>query len=145
MAHLRRQIREGVATALAATGYPTFSSRVDPLEITDLPAFVVYTRSERSQQLKITGNQVLDRTVTILVESYARELQDVDDVIDDICVQIEVALANPVSALAGIAQNITLTATEIEMTGTSEKPLAKATLTFDVQYFAAENAPDVAL
>ena len=44
-----------------------------------------------------------------------------------------------------VAKTITLVATDIEMQGTSSRPVGQAAMTYEVVYAAAENSPDVGL
>ena len=55
--HLRQQIRERIGTTLtglSTTGSNVFQSRVYPLEDTNLPALVIYTKSEESIPVSYT-------------------------------------------------------------------------------------------
>jgi hypothetical protein len=70
---------------------------------------------------------------------------DIDDRVDAIAAEIEVALAWPVTALAGVCKLLTLKGMEIEMLGTADKPIARGKITYEAEYYTAENAPDVAL
>lgn len=145
--HLRRQIREAVATAvtgLATTGSRVFQSRVYPLQDSEFPALLVYTLGEVVGQGSMPAPRWQERTVRLQVLAVARADADVDDTLDQICKEVEVALAMPCAALAGIAQMITLVSTDIEMQGTDAQPVGQAALTYEVLYMAAENAPDVA-
>lgn len=144
--HLRQSIRGAIGaalTGLATTGANVFVSRVYPLQAAELPGLRVYAESESVEPATILN--WLERVVTIKVEAIAKSTLDWHDTIDTICAEVEVALANPVATLDGIAESVTLTGTTIEMSGTTEQPVGMATMTFAVMYFAAENAPDVAV
>lgn len=146
--HLRRQIREGVATAitgLTTTGAHVSQSRVYPLADADLPALCVYSERESSEPTTIHSPRVMDRKVEVIVEGVVKAVTDFDDMLDQIAKEVEIALAYPVAALAGIAKLVTLTATEIGYAGTAERPVGRVRMTYEIEYFAAENAPDVAL
>jgi len=149
-AHTRQQVREAIGTALTGlttTGSRVFQSRAYPLETTDLPGLLIHTRSESSSASTIHGPSVIDRTLRIEVVAVAQATADLDDTLDTICKEVEIALANPVSGLLAISVGMTvaLTGTEIELSVEAEQPLGKATLSYEVEYFTAENAPDVAL
>jgi hypothetical protein len=45
----------------------------------------------------------------------------------------------------GLAKDIFLTSTDIQLSGEGDQPIGIVTMTFDVQYRTANNAPDVAL
>jgi hypothetical protein len=145
--HVRRQIREAVATAvtgLATTSTRVFQSRVYPLEAADLPCLMVWTLSETAEPTTIHAPRLLMRVVSLQIMAIAKATSDLDDTLDGICKEVEIALANAVS-LASLCKSVTLTSTEIELAGTSEQPTGRATMVFDVDYYVAENAPDVAL
>lgn len=146
--HLRRQIREAIATAvtgLATTGSRVFQSRVYPLEDGDLPALRVTTLGETVDSLSLGAPRIQERRLRVTVEIVARAVADVDDTLDQSAKEVEVALAMPCAALAGIAKSITLLSADIELDGTSQRPTGHAAMAFDVLYMTAENAPDVAL
>jgi hypothetical protein len=146
--HLRRQIREGIAaavTGLPTTGSHAFSSRVYPLADADLPAVSVYCLDEAAVAQTIHPQRVFGRTVNTIIEGVAKATADLDDILDQIAKEVELALCYPVPSLAGIAKLSTLTNTNIDLIGTAERPLGRIRLTYSIEYFAAENAPDVAL
>jgi hypothetical protein len=145
--HLRRQIREAVATAvtgLATTGARVFQSRVYPLQRTDLPALVVLTLGQTSERGSLPAPGRMVHSLRLQVVAVAAAVDGLDDELDQICKEVEIALAMPCAALAGIATTITLVSTDIELDGESEQPVGRAAMTFEVVYHAAENAPDVA-
>jgi hypothetical protein len=147
-AHVRKQIREAIAgaiTGLTTTSTRVFQSRVHKLEATDLPCLLVQTQSETVTAIEMTCPRKLERVLTVEVVAVAKGVADVDDTLDQISKEVEVALAMPVSALSGLAQGTDLTGVEIEMDGGSEQPVGKATLRYQVLYYTEENAPDVAI
>ena len=145
--HVRRQIREAVATAitgLATTGTRVFQSRVYLAQVSELPCLLVYTRSERSAPTTIHDPRMIERTLQIEVVALAKATADLDDTLDGICKEVETALANPVAGLLSLARPITLIGSEFELEGIQEKPAGRATLTYELSYFTLENAPDTA-
>ena len=69
--HLRQQIRERIGTTLtglSTTGSNVFQSRVYPLEDTNLPALVIYTKSEESMPIDIGTNRTLERNLIVNIE-----------------------------------------------------------------------------
>lgn len=146
--HLRRQIREGVATAvtgLTTTGTRVRQSRVYPLEDADLPALLVVSTGDTAQATSFPLPRMMERRLRLQVIAVAKAVANLDDTLDLICKEVEIALAMPVAALAGLCKSITLVSTDIEMEGTAEKPVGQAAMTYEVYYLNAENAPDVAL
>lgn len=146
--HLRRQIREAIGSAvtgLATTGARVFQSRVYPLQDAELPGLLIASESEVSIGETLGAPRLLMRTLRMQVAAIAKATADLDDTLDQIAKEVEIALAMPCAALAGIAKTITLASTEIELEGTADQPKGRATLTYEVTYLAAENAPDTAL
>lgn len=146
--HLRRQIREAVAgavTGLATTGARVFQSRVYPTQTSELPCLLVYTRSETSEPITIHPDREIERNLQLEIVAVAKANADLDDTLDQICKEVEIALAMPLAAIVGKGKSIELVSTEMDMQGSGEKPTGSATMTYQVDYFNAENAPDVAL
>jgi hypothetical protein len=145
--HLRRQIREAVGTAvtgLATTSTRVFQSRVYPVQTAELPCLLVYSRSETSEVVSIHAPKMLERKLTLEIVAIAKAVADLDDTLDQICKEVETALAMPVAGLAGLAKDINLVSTEYDLEGVSEKPTGSATLIYEIGYFNLENAPDTA-
>ena len=73
--HLRRQIRERVATmltGLSSTGSNVFQSHVYPLETADFPALCVYTQEE-----EIEVDELVEADIDVDIEDEDKQL-DVD-------------------------------------------------------------------
>lgn len=146
--HLRRQIREAIATAvtgLATTGARVFQSRIYPLATTDLPGLRVTTHEENvDASQSLPAPRIIQRRLEVRITALARATADLDDTLDGICKEVEIALAMPCAALAGLAKVITLASTSIDWSGDAEQPVGSAAMTYEVIYMNAENAPDVA-
>ena len=70
MAHLRKQIRDNVVTALtglSTTGSRIYASGVDPIAAANLPGLCVYAESEEVATITITHPQTQLRTLTLLI------------------------------------------------------------------------------
>jgi len=120
--HIRQQIRERagtVLTGLTTTGSNVFQTRVYPLENTNLPALVIYTKDEK-------------------------QTSNFDDEIDKICKEVEIAISAD-TTLNGLAKDCYLQSTSIEYNTEGEQPLSYAVLTFLTNYYVQETAPDVAV
>lgn len=145
--HVRRQIREAIASAvtgLATTGPFVFQSRVYPAQTSEMPCLLVFTTSESVEVSTIHPSPMLQRTLQMQIVALARATVDLDDTLDQICKEVETILANPLSILNSLARSIKFLGTEIEMQGTAEKPIGAATLSYEIEYFTLESAPDVA-
>jgi len=144
--HIRQQIRERVATTLTGlttTSSNVFQSRVYPLENANLPAIIIYTKSEDSEPVVIGTNRLMNRELTLAVEAYVKSVSNSDDTIDTITKEVESALAAD-TTLDGLAKDIYLESTEITYTGEGEKPIGVCTMNFIVEYCTAQSSPDVA-
>tara|TARA_Y100001937_G_C7094620_1_gene319526 strand:+ start:969 stop:1415 length:447 start_codon:yes stop_codon:yes gene_type:complete len=145
--HIRQQIREragSVLTGLTTTGSNVFETRIYPLENTNLPALVIYTKNETSEPLVISTNRVMSRELELIVEIYVKQTSNFDDQVDKICKEVEVAISAD-TTLNGLAKDCFLQSTEIEYNTEGEQPLSFAVLTFLTNYYVQETAPDVAV
>jgi len=145
--HIRQQIREKFGTTLTGlttTGSNVFESRVYPLENTNLPALIIYTKSETSEPIVIGTDRVMSRELSVIVECYAKATSNFDDTIDTISKEVEVAIAAD-RTLDGLTKDTYLESTEIEFNAEGEKPLGYVSLTFLTNYYVKESAPDVAV
>jgi hypothetical protein len=143
MPHVREQIRNTVATLLSGiAGGRVYTSRVYPLEI--LPAVGIFANSEISTQDPNLAAARLNREVDLVIEIAAEAISDVDATVDAIASSVESALAaNP--TLSGIAVDVTLTGTTIEIEDAGDIPLAFARLTYRAWYRTTAANPDAAI
>ena len=145
--HLRQQIRERIGTTLtglSTTGSNVFQSRVYPLEDTNLPALVIYTKSEESIPIDIGTNRTLESNLIVNIEGYVKATNNFDDQIDTICKEVESAMAVDVT-LNNLAKDTFLESTEIEFNAEGEAPVGYVTLSYKIDYYCLELNPDVAL
>ena len=145
--HIRQQIRERagtVLTGLTTTGSNVFETRIYPLENTNLPALVIYTKNETSEPIVISTNRLMSRELELIVEVYVKQTSNFDDQVDKICKEVEVAISAD-TTLNGLAKDCFLQSTEIEYNTEGEQPLSYAVLTFLTIYYVQETAPDVAV
>ena len=137
--------KEGtVLTGLTTTGSNVFETRIYPLENTNLPALVIYTKNETSEPLVISTNRLMSRELELIVEIYVKQTSNFDDQVDKICKEVEVAISAD-TTLNGLAKDCFLQSTEIEYNTEGEQPLSYAVLTFLTNYYVQETAPDVAV
>tara|TARA_A100000172_G_scaffold69533_1_gene49630 strand:+ start:859 stop:1305 length:447 start_codon:yes stop_codon:yes gene_type:complete len=144
--HVRQQIRERIGTTLTGlttTGSNVFQSRVYPLEDSNLPALLIYTKVEESMPIDIGAARTMERNLTVNIEGYVKANSNFDDTIDTICKEVETAMASDVT-VNGLAKDSFLEATEIEYNAEGEKPVGYVTMSFKVDYYVLETSPDVA-
>ena len=143
MAHARQTIREQVGTTLtglATTGSNVYQSRVYPLQESNLPALLIYTKEESSEAIVMGSNRVIERELTLAVEAYVKTNSNSDDTIDTIAEEVETAIGAD-STLNNKAKDVFLVSTDINYVGEGENPVAVATLNFLVSYCTDENDP----
>lgn len=139
MAHVRKQIRDRIASVLSSNvslvKRRVYATRVYPLTEDNLPAITVYAGSEVSSRLNMGLND-LNRSLSIDVDIYVRVTKSFDDDVDKIAVQVEEAIANDFT-VNGLAKEAVLTGTDIQFSGDAEQPVGVAKLTFTVRYVTA--------
>lgn len=143
MAHARQAIREQVGTTLTGlttTGSNVFQSRVYPLQDSNLPALLIYTKEESSEAIVMGSNRVIERELTLAVEAYVKTNSNSDDTIDTIAEEVETAIGAD-STLNNKAKDVFLVSTDINYVGEGENPVAVATFNFLVSYCTDETNP----
>ena len=145
--HLRRQIRERVATTLTGlttTGSNVFQSRIYPMESAGLPGLCVYTQEESVGIQSMGGTRNVSRDLTLIIEGYASASSNIDDTMDAIGKEVEVTMSGDIT-LNDLAQDSYLSSVEITLSGDGSTGIGKITHSYTVVYQNAENAPDAAL
>jgi hypothetical protein len=143
MAHARQAIREQVGTTLtglSTTGSNVFQSRVYPLQASNLPALLIYSKEESSEAIVMGANRVIERELTLAVEAYVKTNTNSDDTIDTIAEEVETAIGAD-STLNNKAKDVFLVSTDINYVGEGENPVAVATFNFLVSYCTDETNP----
>jgi hypothetical protein len=144
--HLRRQIRERAATTLTGlttTGSNVFQSRVYPMESAGLPGLCIYTTEETVEMQSMGATRNFSRDLTMIVEGYATASANVDDTLDQIGKEVEIAMSGDIT-LNDLAQDSYLSSVEITLSGDGSTGIGKITHSYTVVYQNAENAPDAA-
>ena len=146
MSHVRRQIREAVATAvtgLSTTSTRVFQSRVYPLRDADLPCLLVSTDEEQIDSGNAAMGGELERELTVMIKGVAKANADLDDTLDGIAEQVEPVLNG--TSLGGKVKKCLLSAIRVEMDDSLEKPVGVISLEYRVTYFTTPAAPGTAL
>jgi hypothetical protein len=145
--HVRRQLREAIATAvtgLTTTGTRVFQSRVYRTEATDWPCLLVYVTDEEIEIAEITAPTVYQRTMQIQVIGQAKLAASLDNSLDQIGKEVETALSADIT-VGGALVNLELTAVSISMSGDAERPTGEVAMSYRAVLMTAANAPDVSL
>jgi hypothetical protein len=143
--HLRRQIRERIATVLTGlttTAGRVYQTRLYPAADANLPGLTIYTLEEESEVQTLAEPRRLERRLQLMVEARAKATADLDDVLDGICKEVEIALG-VAAALSSFAKEWNLSRTEMTFSAEGEIPVGVAAMQWTVIYSTAENAPDV--
>lgn len=147
MAHVRKSIRDNIVatlTGLSTTGARVYPTRVYPIADALLPGIAIYTRSEEVLNSTITIGRNLVRTLTVAVEIYAKGVTGLDDTVDAIASEIEVALAADVTR-GGLAKDTRVLSFESDFSGDPDQPVGTGTITVEIDYVTIEGAPEVAV
>jgi hypothetical protein len=143
--HLRQQIRERVGTlltGLTTTGGRVYQSRVYPVAAANLPGLTLYTAEESAEIMTLGSPRRSERTLSLIVEARAKATTNLDDTLDTICKEVEIAMAAD-PTLNGLVNDHHLARTSIELAGEGEQPVGVATMEFTIMYDVAESTPDV--
>ena len=141
MAHKRTSIRNNVTstlTGLTTTGSNVFESRIYPNELAKLPLLNIYSNSETSELASIGK---LDRSLEIMVEGFAKATSNVDEALDTIAKEVEVALANDLTR-NGHAKETFLTSTDFELESIANQQIGVVKLNFTVRYITTKVNPE---
>lgn len=147
MAHVRKTIREYFGTqltGLTTTGANAFESRVYPMQSAKLPAILIYTTTESSEEQAFSSKRVQNRLLSVEVQGFVRAISNFDDTLDLIAKEVEVAILDD-PTLGGLAINTELTSTQADYSGDGEQPVGTIRLTFDVQYRTETGQPETAI
>jgi hypothetical protein len=140
MAHARQQIREAVAaalTGLASTGTRVFQSRMRPQDEASLPALLVTTNDE---EITTSIGSVQTRLLGVTVECIAQPSGAVDDVLDTIAEEVEIAMHNA-GLFGGLVAGSELTSVSVSFTDELQKPCGALSMQYRFTYFTNAGAP----
>jgi len=133
-------------TGLATTGSNVFKTRVYSHGDDKLPSLNIVNGPERVIY-GIEGEPIGDalrREVVIIVQHRAKEIENVDDVTDQSCAEVEAAIyADP--ELANLAEDVALISTTPVYSGDQEKPSAMVEQQWAVRYSTPATDPETIL
>ena len=142
MAHKRTSIRNNVTTTLtglSTTGSNVFETRIYPNELAKLPLLNIYSNTETSE-LSSIGK--IERNLEIMVEGFAKATANIDEALDTISKEVEVAMGTDLTR-GGHAKDTFLSNTEYELENIGNQQLGVIKMTFNVLYLTTKNNPEV--
>jgi hypothetical protein len=144
--HIRKQIRDAVKARL--TGLPTTGTRVEigrtrPLEARHDPLVLIYTRDENSQRDAMGRPPKLMRDVQLFVDGRVVTKTPPDDLLDQIALEVEVALAAD-KRLGGLAMDVLLVRTQSDVQADGESHVGATRMEYRVRCRTPDNEPGTA-
>jgi hypothetical protein len=133
LAHLRKQIRDNVVTALtglSTTGSRVYASRVYPMAAANLPGLCVYAKTEEVETTTITRPRTQFRTLTLSVEGFVVATSGLDNTLDAISLEVEEALAIDPSR-SNLAKDTRVESIEAEYVDDGEQPVGTIRIALD--------------
>ena len=149
MAHARKQIRDAVGAALIAAatvaGARVHLSRVYPLQAANLPALRIYTTDEASETDERTmgADPQMLRKQLLIVEGVLKQTADIDDAMDELAAEVEIALAE--NMLGDLIKDIVIAGTNLDINADGEQPVGVVTMSYEVLYMTTTTDPETAL
>ena len=142
--HLHKQIRAALVTALtglATTGARVYANRLRPMQDADLPGLRIYLDEEEAEGLLIHSPEMYDRRLTIVVEGVAKASSALDDTLDQISKEVEIALA---AGLTVAGRSLEVFYSGMQFTDEQlDKPVGVKRMSFSLTYTAMSTTPDV--
>ena len=141
--HVRKQLREAMATVvtgLTTTGARVFQSRFYPLQTNELPCLIITTDGDQVENLSIHRPVAQKRETNIRIDAYARANADLDDTLDLICKEVEIAIAGSSNA---IVKGSMYNGCRIDVEVLGDQPVGKVSMLFSNDLYTDSSAPDV--
>lgn len=140
MAHIRKQIRDVVKTALTdgnVAGGNVFTARILSLAEEDLPAVLIYSNNEESQS---DAGLHLMRETELIIEVVDKG-NDVDDKIDDLAVRVEEIIKESIFPFN--IQRIDLVSMTKIFNAEGQYEIGSGQLKYTILYRTKENNPQI--
>ena len=109
-------------TGLSTTGSNVFQSHVYPLENADLPALCIYTQDEEIEVGAMGDPRVCHSTMTLIVDGYAQTSSNLDDQLDQIGIEVQVAMAGDIY-IYNLVKDSYLSSVDISYSGEGTSPI----------------------
>ncbi len=150
MIHVRQRLRQAIVAlliGLPTTGARVFAHRPDARPFdpdTELPCLHVLIDDESVNSVSI-NSMIYERSVQVRVIATVRAPLDVDQVLNQIALEVEQAIASDYTISGLCSGGLTLTGlSEVDVTGEGEILLGRQTLQFVGVYITAAASPQLA-
>ena len=146
--HLRRQIRERIATnvtGLTTTSTRVFQSRVYPIEESKLSCLLVYDSEEAITIQSMGSPREIEAELTINIEGYAQggDGATVQNTLAKIQKEVQIAMQGDIT-INSLARDSYIVSADASLSAEAKKPSGSLRMGYLVEYQYLENAPDVA-
>ena len=144
MSHIRTRIRQNLVTTLTGlpnTGTNCFDTRVFAVHEAVLPAICVYTMSESTRYPSMGPPRTLFKKMQCRIEVYVKMTDTYDEMVDQICADIEEALYTDLRR-GGLAHDTRLLTFDSDFSAQGDQPVMVGRLICEVDYFAVEGSPE---
>ncbi len=142
--HLHRQIREAaetLLTGLTTTTTHVYANRLHPMADAHLPGLRIFMDDEEATALTMHTPMMLDRGVDLVVECCAKAASALDDTLDQISKEVEVAMSAGIT-ISG--KNLSAIYAGMKFDDEqADKPVGIKRLRFRIEFTSMNNAPDV--
>ena len=143
MTHARQTVRAAAVTdltGLTTTGSNVFTSRVSPLESTEMPGWYVMLRDENSDW---DASGTFARTGDLVLEGWAEGGDGLEDKLDTMPAEAEAALYGSSGTLKAQLMNIDTPRTQIELPSGDDasRRIGKIRILIPVTYRTGETDP----
>lgn len=146
--HVRKQFRAAAVTrltGLTTTGARVFPSRVYPVQEAELPGLLVYTQSDAVEALTLDVPEFQQRATELRVEGLASVATGMDDTLDQISKEVEIALASPLT-VDGKSLAVTYLGCDVELRGPEgSRDMGAVVMRFSADLLTLASAPDALL
>jgi hypothetical protein len=141
--HLHKQIRSALVTkltGLTTSGARVYANRLQPLPDALQPTLLITLDEERASGMTIHQPQAQDRELSVVVSAYAKAVSSLDDTLDLMSKEVEIALASGIT-VGSRTLGVFYTGMSFD-DDQMDKPVGVKRMTFSVTYTAMSNAPD---
>lgn len=141
--HARHQIRDLIfakLSGLTTSGTRVYKTRVFQMNDNTIPGIILYTGDDDSEDGSMGFPRLQKHTLEFYIECYAKATINVEDTLDTMCKEVEIAIAAD-NSLGGKVRDCRLIGTHPEYND-ADKAIGVARQRWSVTYQVRENAPD---